>query len=89
LTEMTVIELGRRALWTVLLVAGPILGLALITGLLVSIFQATTQVQEQTLTFVPKLFAVLGATILFGPWMVQTLLEFAGGLLANMHLYIG
>lgn len=77
-----VISLGREALVTVLLVAGPILSLALLAGLVVSLFQATTQINEQTLSFVPKIVAVLVAALLFGPWMYATLLDFTHGLFA-------
>lgn len=69
MTELTIIQLAREALATVLLVAGPILALSLIVGLIVSIFQATTQIQEQTLAFVPKILTVLGATVVLGPWL--------------------
>lgn len=64
------------------------IGLGLVVGLLVSIFQATTQIQEQTLTFVPKIVAVLVAGVVFGPWMLRTLIEFSERLIANAHLYV-
>lgn len=88
LTEATIIGLGRDALWTVLLVAGPMLGLGLLVGLAVSIFQATTQIQEQTLTFIPKILAVLAAALIFGPWMLRVITEFGAGLLGNMHTFV-
>jgi len=87
-TETAVIALGRDALLTALLVAGPMLGLGLIVGLIISIFQATTQIQEQTLTFVPKIVAVLVAGLLFGPWMLRTMIEFSERLLSRAHEYI-
>ena len=77
MTEEFVITLGRQALWTVLMVAGPILAMGLVAGLLVSIFQATTQINEQTLTFIPKIVVVLVAVVLFGPFMYHTMLSFA------------
>ena len=89
MTELTVIKLAREALATVLLVAGPILGLSLIVGLIVSIFQATTQIQEQTLAFVPKILTVLGATVILGPWMLRVMIDFASRLLSNMNQFIG
>lgn len=76
MTEEFVINLGREALLTVLMVGGPILGLGLLAGLLVSIFQATTQINEQTLTFIPKIVIVLVAIVLFGPWMYHRMMEF-------------
>ena len=70
MTEEIVIALAQRALLTVLMVSVPMLGSGLIVGLVVSILQATTQIQEQTLTFVPKIIAVLGSIIIFGSWIL-------------------
>lgn len=89
MTELTIVKLAREALVTVLLVAGPILGLSLLVGLLVSIFQATTQLQEQTLAFVPKILTVLGATVILGPWMLRVMIDFTSRLLSNMNQLIG
>lgn len=89
LTELTIVQLAREALATVLLVAGPILVLSLIVGLIVSIFQATTQIQEQTLAFVPKILTVLGATVILGPWMLRVMIDFTSRLLSNMNQFIG
>lgn len=88
LTELTIAKLAREALATVLLVAGPILGLSLIVGLVISVFQATTQIQEQTLAFVPKILTVLGAIVILAPWMLRVMMDFAGRLLANMNQFI-
>ncbi|NMB11090.1 MAG: flagellar biosynthesis protein FliQ [Firmicutes bacterium] len=89
MTELTIVKLAREALVTVLLVAGPILGLSLLVGLLVSIFQATTQLQEQTLAFVPKILTVLGATVILSPWMLRVMIDFTSRLLSNMNQLIG
>lgn len=75
------VELGRDALLMVMMVAAPMLGLGLLVGLLVSIFQATTQIQEQTLAFVPKIIAVFVAILIFGPWMLRMLLDYTRQLL--------
>lgn len=75
--QQLALRLGQEALWMVLLVSAPILGLSVLVGLLVSLFQATTQMNEQTLSFVPKILAVLGAALLFGPWMLSTLVEYS------------
>ena len=83
-----VIDIAQQALKTVIYVAAPMLGLSLIVGLAVSIFQATTQIQEQTLTFVPKILAVLGSILLFGSWMLTVLKEFMLNLLMNINMYI-
>ena len=71
-----VVELAQQALMIVLLVAAPMLGLGLIVGLMVSIFQATTSIQEQTLAFIPKIVAVFVAILIFGPWMLTLMVEF-------------
>ncbi len=83
-----VIDLAKDALYMVLLLSGPMLGLGLLVGLAVSIFQATTQIHEQTLAFIPKIIAVFGAIILFGPWMLSVAVEFAHNLFANVNTYI-
>ncbi|HHY93330.1 MAG TPA: flagellar biosynthesis protein FliQ [Firmicutes bacterium] len=88
MSEELVISLGRDALWTALLVAGPLLGLSLLIGLLVSIFQATTQIQDQTLAFVPKIVAVLIGVVAFGPWMLQVLTQFTLHLFASLPAYL-
>lgn len=66
-----------QSMWVTTLISMPILGISLIVGLIISIFQATTSIQEQTLTFVPKLIAIVLAIVIFGPWMVGTLMEFS------------
>ncbi|HLK56410.1 MAG TPA: flagellar biosynthesis protein FliQ [Chthonomonadaceae bacterium] len=76
MTEKDVLEIARSALIITLQLALPILLCGLITGVLVSIFQAVTQIQEFTLTFVPKLLAVITALAIFGPWMMQTIIHF-------------
>lgn len=88
MTEATIVQLARDALLTVLWVAAPILGMGLAVGLLVSIFQATTQIQEQTLSFIPKIVAVLGAIVVFGPWMLRVMMEFATRLLTDMPRFV-
>lgn len=84
-----IISLAGQAVYTVLKVSAPMLVLALAVGLLISIFQATTQIQEQTLAFVPKIVMVLVALLLFGPWILTTLVEFTHGILDNLYKYIG
>ena len=76
MTIETVTEIGRQAIETTILVSAPILGLSLIVGLLVSTFQAMTQINEATLTFVPKVLAVFAATLLFLPWMMGVIIAF-------------
>lgn len=89
MSDATVIAVGREALLTVLLVAGPMLGLGLVVGVLVSLFQATTQIQEQTLSFIPKILAVLGTIVVFGPWMMRVMVDFTVRLLSRLHTFVG
>lgn len=71
------VELGRQALWVAFIVAAPVLLTGLVVGVVVSILQAATQVQEQTLTFIPKILAMLAALFIFLPWMLTTVSDFA------------
>lgn len=89
MTPEFIIDLGREAVMTTLLVAGPLLLSGLAIGLLVSILQATTQIQEATLSFVPKILAVMLAALIFAPWMMTVLTEFAARLLGNLATAIG
>lgn len=83
-----IIGLAGQAVFTVLKVSAPMLLIGLVVGLIVSIFQATTQIQEQTLAFVPKIIAVLLALLLFGPWILSTLVDFTYGIFNNLASYI-
>ena len=84
-----IIKLAENGVYTILIVALPLMILALVVGLIVSIFQATTQIQEQTLAFVPKIIAVLVGLVFFGPWMLSKLLSFAYNILSNLHTFVG
>lgn len=70
------LTMGQNALLMVLMVAAPVLGAVLVVGLLVSLFQAITQIHEATLSFVPKLIAAIAVVAIAGPWMMTTLVEF-------------
>lgn len=87
MTQDFIMFLGREAILTVLLVSAPILGVSLLVGLIVSVFQATTQIQEQTLTFVPKIVAIFAAMLFFGAWMMNVLFAYASNLFMNLHNY--
>ncbi|HHT01268.1 MAG TPA: flagellar biosynthesis protein FliQ [Firmicutes bacterium] len=76
MTQEFVLNLAQEALTTALLLAAPVLGLSLLVGITISLLQATTQIQEQTLTFIPKIVAVIAGVLLMGRWMLNTLLEF-------------
>jgi flagellar biosynthetic protein FliQ len=85
MTPEMVTELGRQALETMLLVSAPVLGLSLVVGLVVSAFQAMTQLNEATLTFVPKVLVLFGALLLFLPWMLNVLTTFTRKAAAEMQ----
>lgn len=76
MSENFVVGIITDALTTVIKVAAPVLLVSLVIGLIISIFQATTQIQEQTLTFVPKIIAVFATIIIFGSWMLHMLMDF-------------
>ncbi|MDF2924710.1 MAG: fliQ [Paenibacillaceae bacterium] len=82
-----VLKLAGEAVYVVLKASAPMLIIALTVGLIVSVFQATTQIQEQTLAFVPKIVAVLLSILIFGPWILTTLVEFTYNLLNNIHQF--
>ncbi|RYG73860.1 flagellar biosynthesis protein FliQ [Lentibacillus lipolyticus] len=84
-----VLSIAERGVYIILLISGPILLLALAVGLLVSIFQATTQIQEQTLAFIPKIIAVLVGIVFFGPWMLTQMVEFTVDLYQNLNQFTG
>lgn len=76
MTPTTVLEIGRSALEAGLLVSAPMLGAALVTGLVISILQAATQINEMTLSFVPKLVAMFVMLLVAGPWMITTMTDY-------------
>lgn len=80
MTEAMIIEMGRNALTMTLILSLPLLAVSLVIGLVVSLFQAITQIQEVTLTFVPKILGVILVTALLGPWMFQQLITFTTNL---------
>ncbi|MBK5251284.1 MAG: flagellar biosynthesis protein FliQ [Peptostreptococcaceae bacterium] len=88
MTQSMVGDIMRDALTTVLLTAGPVLMAALLVGLIVSIFQATTQIQEQTLTFVPKIVAVFFTIMITGPYMLSKLTDFTTQMFTNIATMI-
>ena len=84
-----VIQMAQEALRMVLIISAPMLGLGLLVGLAVSIFQATTSIQEQTLALIPKIGAVFVAILIFGPWMLRLMVEYVTNVLVNLPYYIG
>lgn len=88
MTEQAMIDLMLRAVRTVIFTAAPPLAVGLSVGLLVSIFQTVTSIQDATLTFVPKILAIFFALTIFGPFMMQNLMEFMRSLFSTLHLYV-
>jgi len=84
----TVIDIAQNALLVTLYVSAPMLGLSLIVGLAVSIFQATTQIQEQTLSFIPKILAIIVSIAVFGSWMLKLMMEFTNNLYGSINQFI-
>ncbi|KIL47731.1 flagellar biosynthesis protein FliQ [Jeotgalibacillus campisalis] len=84
-----VISIAERGVYITLMISLPLMLVALVVGLLVSIFQATTQIQEQTLAFIPKIIAVMVALIFFGPWMLTQIVTYAADIFSNLTRYIG
>lgn len=87
MSQNEVIYMAKEALGAALLVGGPILGVSLLVGLLVSIFQAMTQIQEQTLSFIPKILAVIALMLLLGPWMLTVLTSYTTNLFTQLATF--
>ena len=89
MTSQFVLTFGREALTLLLMIAMPVLGVVMAVGLLVSIFQAVTQVHEATLAFVPKLLAAVVVFAVAGPWMLSTLVDFIRRTIENIPTVVG
>ena len=87
MTPEAVIDLTRQALWATLVLVGPVLLVGALAGLLTSILQAVTQIQEQTLSFIPKVAASILVLVALGPWMLRYMIEFTQTLIINMVQY--
>lgn len=81
------LQLLADLLWNALLISAPLLATTLVVGLLVSVLQVVTQVQEMSLTYIPKIIAAVVVLVMFGPWMLKRLLAFSTGLIANIPSY--
>jgi flagellar biosynthetic protein FliQ len=89
MTQDTVVNLATQAMSLALKVAGPLLLVGLVIGLLVSIFQAVTQIQEQSLTFIPKIVGVAALIVILGPWMLGQLISYAQNLYLSIPSLVG
>ena len=85
----TVVDVGREALWLAVLLAGPMLGAALAVGLFIGVIQAATQIQEMTLSFIPKLLALVIVLFIIGPWMLRILVTFSERLFMDIPGLVG
>lgn len=87
MTQTVVLDLAQKGLWLLFQLSLPTLLLSLVVGLLISVFQAVTQINEMTLTFVPKIITVFVALVFFGPWMMTVTVDFVQTLLIHLPEY--
>lgn len=88
MNEGIILDLFTETIIVILMLSAPILLISLIVGFIISVFQATTQIQEQTLSFVPKIIAIFLSLIIFGPWMITIMVEYTERIFLNINLYI-
>ncbi|MDE7435111.1 MAG: flagellar biosynthesis protein FliQ [Lachnospiraceae bacterium] len=88
ITQGQVLDIARDAIYNIIIVAAPLLLISLIVGLIISIFQTVTSIQEQTLTFVPKILAIFVGLMIFGAWMLDTLTSYMTNLWSSFSLYV-
>ena len=79
-----VVDLGRQALWMTILISAPMLAVALLVGLVIGVFQAATSINEQTLSFIPKLLSIGLAAAVFGGWMINTMVDYTKGIFVRI-----
>ena len=89
MTEGQVLDIAKEAIYTIIICSAPMLIISLVVGLIVSIFQTVTSIQEQTLTFVPKIIAVCVGIMIFVSWILTNLTEFVTTLWSNFSIYLG
>ena len=89
MTEGQVLDVAKEAIYTIIICSAPMLIISLVVGLIVSIFQTVTSIQEQTLTFVPKIIAVFVGLMIFGSWILTNLTEFVTTVWSNFSMYLG
>jgi len=88
-SQREIITLAQQAIYTGILLSAPVLGFGLVVGLVVAIFQAITQINEHTLVFIPKILAVAVALIIFGPWILETMVNFTLRLYNSINTMLG
>ena len=88
MTPEFLVSMGKEAIMLTIMVSMPMLGLGLIVGLFISVFQAVTSIQEMTLTFIPKILAVFLGLLFFAPWMLEKLTSYTEKLITNIPYFI-
>lgn len=88
MTPEYIVDVAKRALEVTIMVSAPMLGIGLVVGVAVSIFQAVTSIQEMTLSFIPKILGVMVAIVVFFPWMMQVLISFTADIFINIPQYV-
>lgn len=88
MTDTTVMDIAAQAIWVIIKSSAPLLIVSLVVGLAISIFQTVTSIQEQTLTFVPKLLAILAVIVVAGQWIMNNIVQFFVDLMTNLQMYI-
>lgn len=88
MTPDLALALSERMLWTALITGAPVIGVSMLVGLIVSVFQVVTQIQEMTLTFVPKLIAIFFVFLMAGSWMLGTILQFATAMVGGIPGFV-
>ena len=89
MTPEVVLQVGNHAMWMAILMAGPILLTALLVGLVIGMVQAATQIQEMTLSFIPKLLGIVGVLVVAGPWMLTLMVDWFRELILDIPMLIG
>ncbi len=89
ITQGQVLDLAREAIYTIIICSSPMLVISLVVGLIISIFQTVTSIQEQTLTFVPKIIAVFVGMMIFGSWILNNLSGYMTELWSDFSVYLG
>ena len=89
MTPESVLDITQNAMWTAVIVAAPMLVTALVVGLIIGMFQAATQINEMTLSFIPKLFTLFIVLVVAGPWLLSTLIEYTQRLILSIPSVIG
>ena len=89
ISQGAVLDIARDAIYTILITSAPLLLVSLVVGLIISIFQTVTSIQEQTLTFVPKIICVFLGMMIFGSWILTNLTEFINTLWSDFSIYLG